>query len=460
MIEKKKYYENSINGGEVLMENTNKEYLKKYAEKKANSFNIMCLVVLSALALVALILNEVDIFTIDKFNMRFAMIQLSVYGLIPVSIYLVHDKILRRSNSILEYDYFKVFVLLFSYVSVMFFVVATSYHSTLLLAVPPLMASQYRNNKRLSLITFIASILLVIIFYYGSFIFGEYDSNLLKPLTAAEANDFNRRIEILTPKRMLEVFLHYVAPTSLCVAAIDFIGLSISKRTSEMLDIQIDLSNKVNEEIIAKANMQNSVIEDLADVIESRDIETGEHIKRTKLYVTILVNKMKQDSHYKDVLDDKLCENIINAAPLHDIGKIVVSDLILCKPGKLTDDEFDKMKVHTTKGAEIISKILDDLEDEDFLHTAYDIALSHHEKWDGRGYPNGIKEEEIPLSARIMAIADVFDALVAERVYKKPMPVDDAINIIKNDAGTHFDPYIVNNIFVNVLDDFKKVALE
>ena len=442
------------------MENTNKEYLKKYAEKKANSFNIKCLVVLSALALVALILNEVDIFTIDKFNMRFAMIQLSVYGLIPVSIYLVHDKILRRSNSILEYDYFKVFVLLFSYVSVMFFVVATSYHSTLLLAVPPLMASQYRNNKRLSLITFIASILLVIIFYYGSFIFGEYDSNLLKPLTAAEANDFNKRIEILTPKRMLEVFLHYVAPTSLCVAAIDFIGLSISKRTSEMLDIQIDLSNKVNEEIIAKANMQNSVIEDLADVIESRDIETGEHIKRTKLYVTILVNKMKQDSHYKDVLDDKLCENIINAAPLHDIGKIVVSDLILCKPGKLTDDEFDKMKVHTTKGAEIISKILDDLEDEDFLHTAYDIALSHHEKWDGRGYPNGIKEEEIPLSARIMAIADVFDALVAERVYKKPMPVDDAINIIKNDAGTHFDPYIVNNIFVNVLDDFKKVALE
>ena len=448
------------NGGEVLMENTNKEYLKKYAEKKANSFNIMCLVVLSALALVALILNEVDIFTIDKFNMRFAMIQLSVYGLIPVSIYLVHDKILRRSNSILEYDYFKVFVLLFSYVSVMFFVVATSYHSTLLLAVPPLMASQYRNNKRLSLITFIASILLVIIFYYGSFIFGEYDSNLLKPLTAAEANDFNKRIEILTPKRMLEVFLHYVAPTSLCVAAIDFIGLSISKRTSEMLDIQIDLSNKVNEEIIAKANMQNSVIEDLADVIESRDIETGEHIKRTKLYVTILVNKMKQDSHYKDVLDDKLCENIINAAPLHDIGKIVVSDLILCKPGKLTDDEFDKMKVHTTKGAEIISKILADLGDEDFLHTAYDIALSHHEKWDGRGYPNGIKEEEIPLSARIMAIADVFDALVAERVYKKPMPVDDAINIIKNDAGTHFDPYIVNNIFVNVLDDFKKVALE
>ena len=442
------------------MENTNKEYLKKYAEKKANSFNIMCLVVLSALALVALILNEVDIFTIDKFNMRFAMIQLSVYGLIPASIYLVHDKILRRSNSILEYDYFKVFVLLFSYVSVMFFVVATSYHSTLLLAVPPLMASQYRNNKRLSLITFIASILLVVIFYYGSFIFGEYDSNLLKPLTAAEANDFNRRIEILTPKRMLEVFLHYVAPTSLCVAAIDFIGLSISKRTSEMLDIQIDLSNKVNEEIIAKANMQNSVIEDLADVIESRDIETGEHIKRTKLYVTILVNKMKQDSHYKDVLDDKLCENIINAAPLHDIGKIVVSDLILCKPGKLTDDEFDKMKVHTTKGAEIISKILDDLGDEDFLHTAYDIALSHHEKWDGRGYPNGIKEEEIPLSARIMAIADVFDALVAERVYKKPMPVDDAINIIKNDAGTHFDPYIVNNIFVNVLDDFKKVALE
>ena len=168
---------------------------------------------------------------------------------------------------------------------------------------------------------------------------------------------------------------------------------------------------------------------------------------------------MKYVDKYKDYLTPKMCENIINAAPLHDIGKIAVSDLILCKPGKLTDEEFEKMKIHTVKGGEIINNILNELGDKEFLRIAYEVAISHHEKWNGKGYPYGLKEEEIPLPGRIMAIADVFDALVAERVYKKPMPIDKAIEIIIGDAGTHFDPNLVE-IFKLVLDDFKKAAVE
>ena len=168
---------------------------------------------------------------------------------------------------------------------------------------------------------------------------------------------------------------------------------------------------------------------------------------------------MKDNDRYKDYLTPKMCEYIVSAAPLHDIGKIAVSDLILCKPGKLTDEEFEKMKIHTVKGGEIINNILNELGDKEFLSVAYDVAISHHEKWNGLGYPYGKKEEEIPLPGRIMAIADVFDALVAKRVYKDPMPVDKAINIIINDAGTHFDPNIVE-IFKTVTDDFVKVSQE
>ena len=298
---------------------------------------------------------------------------------------------------------------------------------------------------------------LIIVSVYGTLLFGIYDANLMKPLTKEEAKDFLNRVELFKTNRMGSIIFHYVIPRMLCVAAIDYIGISISKRNNEMINTEIALSNKVAEGIIAKSNMQNAVIEHLADIIESRDIETGEHIKRTKQYVSILVNKMKNEEKYRKELDPLMCEYIINSAPLHDIGKIAVSDLILCKPGKLTEEEFNKMKTHTTKGGEIIENILHDLGNEDFLRVAFDIATSHHEKWNGDGYPYGKKGEEIPLPGRIMAIADVFDALVSKRIYKSPMPIDEAIQVIIHDAGTHFDPDIVE-VFKKVKEEFIESA--
>ena len=435
------------------------EHLFKYAERKANTFNLYCLLIIAFLGFIAMLFNELGVFKLDKDTMRATMMQLAIYGSIPAIAFFVHDKLLRKDHSILEDSFFKWIIIATSFMEAIDMCTIFSFHGTILLVIPPLMAAQYKHDKLISIISIVGSMILTIIAVYGSFLFGQYDANLLKPLTEVEASSLKNRLNVLTPKRFGEIFIHYVLPLMLGLGAIDYIAFSITKRTSAMIDVQIELSQKVHDEVVAKAEMQNGVIEHLADIIESRDIETGEHIKRTKKYVTILVNKMKDDEKYKDYLTPQMVEYIINAAPLHDIGKIAVSDLILCKPGKLTDEEFDKMKIHTVKGGEIIKDILNELGDEQFLEIAYDVAISHHEKWNGKGYPYGLKEEEIPLSGRIMAVADVFDALVAKRVYKEPMPIDKAINIIIGDAGTHFDPNIVE-IFKLVLDDFKEAAVE
>ena len=442
-----------------MNENLNTDKIYLYAEKKANKFNMYCLLIMCILAALAIICNEVGIFTQSKTTMRFSMGQLILIDLIPFVIYIINDKIKKNPKTIFEYPFFKIILVVLVYNTIIDVCIVLSFQAIFLLVIPLLFVAQYRNNKTLFIILFVLTLLSVPLVTYGSFFFGIYDANLLKPLTQEEAEDFLKRIDVATAKRMGELFLHYCLPRMLCVAAVGYIAVSITKRTSEMLHLQVDLNNKVNEEIINKSNMQKNVIEDLADIIESRDIETGEHIKRTKKYVTILIEAMRKEDKYKDILTDDYCDKIINAAPLHDIGKIVVSDLILCKPGKLTDEEFDKMKVHTTKGGEIIKNILNDLGDEDFLNVAYEVATFHHEKWNGKGYPQNLSEENIPLPARIMAIADVFDALVAERVYKKPMPVDKAIGIIIEDAGTHFDPNIVE-VFKKITDKFEIASKE
>lgn len=188
--------------------------------------------------------------------------------------------------------------------------------------------------------------------------------------------------------------------------------------------------------------LQNGLIIVLAELVESRDTCTGNHIKNTAKYVQLIMEQMKEDG--MDITDDYIRE-VVSSAPLHDVGKIKVSDVILNKPGKLTDEEYMQMKIHTVTGGEIIdeaTRMFSD-DDEEYLIEAKNLAMSHHERWDGKGYPNGLKEEEIPLSARIMAVADVLDALVARRSYKEGMPFDKAVEIIKSGAGTQFDPVVV-----------------
>lgn len=185
--------------------------------------------------------------------------------------------------------------------------------------------------------------------------------------------------------------------------------------------------------------IQQSVISSLATVVEERDENTGEHIQRTTEYVRMLSDAMKADSRYVSVSAEFL-NNVQLAAPLHDMGKIRIPDAILNKPGRLTDEEYAVMKRHSAYGAEIIEKTLQVIEEEDYYNVAKNIARHHHERWDGMGYPDGLKGGEIPLEARIMALADVYDALVSKRVYKEAFSKEKACEILRDGAGTQFDP--------------------
>ncbi len=204
-----------------------------------------------------------------------------------------------------------------------------------------------------------------------------------------------------------------------------------------------------NEKFI---KIQRQIIDSIAGIIESRDVYTGQHTERTTLYAEAVANILREDEQFKDLLTDKYIQNITAAASLHDIGKIATPDAILNKPGRLTDDEYTIIKEHSSKGGQIIRRTLNSIEDSEFINTAYDIATYHHERWDGKGYPEGRKGEEIPLVARIVAVADVYDALVSERCYKAAFDEKTALDIIKSESGKQFDPSVVT-AFLKVKQD-------
>ncbi len=197
------------------------------------------------------------------------------------------------------------------------------------------------------------------------------------------------------------------------------------------------LKIEVEEKTQGIVEMHNKLILGMAAMVESRDNSTGGHIRRTSEGVRLLLDELRKDDSFE--LTDKFCEDMIKAAPMHDLGKIAVDDAILRKPGRFTPEEFEKMKAHAAEGAKIVHQILDGTDDEEFRRVAENVAHYHHERWDGSGYPEGLKGEEIPFEARIMAIADVYDALVSKRVYKEAMSFDKADAIIMEGMGTQFD---------------------
>ena len=218
----------------------------------------------------------------------------------------------------------------------------------------------------------------------------------------------------------------------------------------------VEYLNELHTKTETIAEMQNALIMVLADMVENRDENTGDHVRKTAAYTRIIMDKLLEMNCYVDQLTPQFIYDVEHSAPLHDVGKIQVSDTILNKPGKLTDEEFAIMKTHTTAGAEILDQVIEKVPESSYLIEAKNLAEFHHEKWNGKGYPYGLKGEEIPLSARIMAVADVFDALVSERIYKKAFPFEKAMNIIKEDAGTHFDPNVAE-AFIQSADRVREV---
>lgn len=231
------------------------------------------------------------------------------------------------------------------------------------------------------------------------------------------------------------------------------------QETRKLLERQNEqLEEQVERRTRQLAALQDAIIIAMASLAETRDNETGHHIRRTQHYIRELALYLKQHEHHKKLLTEKFIATIYKSAPLHDIGKVGVPDRILLKPGKLTPEEFEEMKKHTIYGRDAIIAAEKTLEaPESFLCTARDIAYSHHEKWDGTGYPQGLKGDTIPLAARLMAIADVYDALITKRVYKNAMPHSEAVEIIQAGSGTHFDPEAVD-AFLAIQDKFEAIS--
>jgi response regulator RpfG family c-di-GMP phosphodiesterase len=193
-------------------------------------------------------------------------------------------------------------------------------------------------------------------------------------------------------------------------------------------------------------------------MVESRDQNTGEHVRKTAAYTGVIMRQLRKAHIYEDQLTDEYIEDVMHSAPLHDVGKIQVPDAILNKPGRLTDEEFAIMKTHTTAGSDIIQSAISMVSEDDsgYLIEARNLAHYHHEKWNGSGYPDGLSGTDIPLSARIMAVADVFDALVSKRSYKDGFPFEKAMTIIEEGRGSHFDPAIVD-AFMSASDEVRSI---
>jgi putative two-component system response regulator len=237
------------------------------------------------------------------------------------------------------------------------------------------------------------------------------------------------------------------------LGAVDFITKPFTEAVLlTRIKTHLHIDELIRERTAKLLKLQYGIIHVMADLVENRDLTTGGHIDRTSVYMEMLVNAMHKNGVYAEEMRGWDLKSVFSSARLHDLGKIAISDSILNKPGKLTDEEFDTMKTHSIKGAQIIDKIIDKTGDEEFLQNAKTIATYHHERWNGRGYPEGLKEREIPLLGRIMALVDVYDALVSERPYKKPFSHEQAVDIIKGDSGSHFDPSIVD-VFLEINED-------
>lgn len=223
-----------------------------------------------------------------------------------------------------------------------------------------------------------------------------------------------------------------------------------------VIGVYVNQENPTVEEL---SHYHKEMVMGFATLVENKDGSTGGHIKRTSLYVKLLAEELRRRGCYKEVLTKDYINNLCKAAPMHDIGKIAVSDEILQKPGKLSAEEFEAMKLHAQRGGEIIEETFGHLENKEYTQMAYQVARFHHEKWNGRGYPEGLKRKEIPLCARIMAIADVFDAVSTKRCYRDAMPLETCFEIIAQGSGQDFEPLLAE-VFLDMRDKIEEAYHE
>lgn len=303
-----------------------------------------------------------------------------------------------------------------------------TYHVVLIYAYPIAIAGLYFSKKLTNIATVLTIAFTIAGQFFGYFLNWRPDYNF---------TTFHGLVIYSILPRLL---------TLICFAAL--LGL-LTNRTSKLL-----ADDAENYERLIQNNID--MVYGFANLVENRDQSTGGHIKRTSVYVKLIAEELHRTGMYKEEITEEFIGFASTVAPLHDIGKIAIPDSILQKPGKLTDEEFEIMKTHSAKGGSIIEETFSHVYNKNYRKMAFEIARFHHEKWNGRGYPEGRKGEDIPLSARIMSIADVFDAVSEKRCYRDAMPLDQCFDIIKKGSGTDFDP-VITEAFLRIRDKITRV---
>jgi hypothetical protein len=307
-----------------------------------------------------------------------------------------------------------------------------------------------------------------LIFYFdeaGKYVRGEYyliyeaayllSLGFLIVCMIAASRRFKRR-DLPTIIMVFILLASSIAPLILYRLYTDYIGIGLCAALCYIYYndlIQEDIQEKTAANQSRMYHMRERTISAMSRLIESRDIQHGEHVSRVSDFVGTLAEDARRDGVYAEALDDGFIERLRMMAPMHDIGKVTVSDRILTKPGKLTEEEYECVKLHAAEGGRIIREVMSGVAEEEYVSLASEMAMYHHERWDGKGYPAGLSGEDIPLAARIMAIADVFDALISERCYREAFSREQAFEIIRQGAGTQFDPRLAA-VLLNHREDF------
>ncbi len=383
-------------------------------EKDANRVVANVMLIVLFIFTFVYILNLSGVFVIDSIYMNTAYFSGSVILVLPKIINIIFG----TSSKKLKYIYVTL--------SALFLMILTSiltFHVVVLYVFPIAIGAFYFSKKLTYFSTVITSVVTVIGQLIGFFI-GKLDDNFLD---------------------IYSLVIYGIIPRLLILIALSSLIIHLTVRTSSLLGE--DAENYERQTIYSR-----NMIYGFATLVENRDENTGGHIKRTSVYAELLATRLKEKGFYSDIITDEFIKTLAMVAPLHDIGKIAIPDSILCKPGKLTDDEFDVMKSHSEKGGKIIKETFSEIEDEEYKNMAYDVARYHHEKWNGRGYPEGLSGEDIPLSARIMAVSDVFDAVSEKRCYRDAMPMEKCFSIISEGIGKDFDP-VVAEMFLEIRDE-------
>lgn len=391
----------------------------KKNEEDANKSVAKVMLITIAVFTVVYVLNLFGIFVIDKTAMTIAYAASAILLALPV----ILNKLLGPSNKALKYIYV--------IISALFLLIVTTtltYHAVVIYAYPIALAGMYFSKRMTRFSAAITSFVTVLGQVLGYYLNWRPDHNF----------DTVHRLVFYSILPRLLTLLSFAALLDL-----------LTRRTSHLLE---EDAENYERQVIYSQDM----IYGFATLVESRDENTGGHIRRTSVYSEMLANKLREKGVYSDIIDDSFIKYLSMAAPLHDIGKIAIPDSILCKPGKLTDEEFAVMKTHAEKGGEIIRSTFAHVADEKYRVMTYEVARYHHEKWNGKGYPIGLSSEDIPLAARIMSVADVFDAVSEKRCYRDAMPLDECFKIISDGIGRDFDPEIAK-AFLEIRDDVAHV---